>query len=440
LGDAIVIGFGGDESSAKCGTFLILNEIDLSIAHEARDTVYAITVALYSPDGETLAIGAADGSIYLYGVVDDYELVGRCVQNTTPVKFMDFSRDGEWLRSNSESKDLLFFNSDDRSYQSVPASMREVQWSSDTCIYTWHVKSLHEYKFYNEMVTCIHTPTASAPFLACGTSTGYLRLHAFPCNLDFNKKQKQNPSLSSECHRFPAHVDAVACIRFSFDQDRLLSLGQKDQCVIQWRRVSYPLDNARESESSTSLSQPKLEEGSSTSLVGFRKGPLGRFDSKLADLLDGDELVNEIMTEEDLSRDFIPDDNAVPDGLLNGVPVEEVLNPNTNKRTGKLRPKKGSNPETDDSTNIKKQLPSSPEMDIWLEKIVAPSNPPAVQKSIPDMSLRLESVYGYKCRNINNCIAYNKMDDIAYVGATVGIVMRRGNRSQIFFQVLFDVC
>ena len=72
----------------------------------------------YSPEGETLAVGAEDGAIYLYAVLDEFELIGKCVRHTMPVTELDFSADGEWIRTNSKENDVQFFNSDDASLQS----------------------------------------------------------------------------------------------------------------------------------------------------------------------------------------------------------------------------------------------------------------------------------------------------------------------------------
>ena len=45
----------------------------------------------YSPAGDTLAVGVEDGSIFLYAVPDEYELIGKCVRHTSPIISMDFS-------------------------------------------------------------------------------------------------------------------------------------------------------------------------------------------------------------------------------------------------------------------------------------------------------------------------------------------------------------
>ena len=162
MGDIIVVGLGGDVAvNAKSGAYVVVNEDDLLVVHEARDSITPITVVCYSPEGETLAVAAEDGAVYLYAVQDDYELIGRCVRHTTPITALDFSADGAWIRTNAAANEIGFFNADDASYQSNLASMRDVQWSTHTCTLTWHASSVHRSPYAGERVVRLHVPSAA---------------------------------------------------------------------------------------------------------------------------------------------------------------------------------------------------------------------------------------------------------------------------------------
>lgn len=193
---------------------------------------------MFSPEGETLAVGCSDGGIYLYAVHDDYELVGKCDRHESAVTQIDFSKDGEWLRSNSEARELFFFNTDDASFQSNISSMRDVQWATNNCTFSWHVKEVHHSPFAADDMLCNHLlpiPEELAgtvePYLACGSSMGYVRLYPFPCVTE-----------GSEYHRYPAHCSEVAAVKFAFDGSRLVSVGQKDRCIVQWKCLPYGAD------------------------------------------------------------------------------------------------------------------------------------------------------------------------------------------------------
>lgn len=285
LGDTIVVGLGGDSSLAKCGAYVVINEEDLTVVHEARDSTTPITVVKYSPEGETLAVAAMDGAIYLYAVQDDYELIGRCVRHVSPVTQLDFSADGEWIRSNSVDRDLCFFNSDDASFQSNVASMRDVNWSSHTCRFTWHVKSIHRSAFTGEEVTRVHTPSTSSTYVVSGTNYGSLRLHTFPCIPE-----------DAEYHRYPAHVDSVAGVFFSFDEQRLISIGLKDRAILQWKTHVFGQD-----EVAADYDHPESEDF----CLEAREGS-------------------------ELGEDFIPLKGSVVDGILNLDPSDPpMLEPST---------------------------------------------------------------------------------------------------------------
>jgi WD40 repeat protein/Ca2+-binding EF-hand superfamily protein len=368
LGDILVVGFGGSTTSAKSGAFVVLNELDMSIVHEAHDSASSVSIVLFSPDGETLAVGVDDGAVFLYSVQDEYELIGRCLRHDKRIISMDFSMDGEWLRTNSEARDLCFFNADDGSYQSNMASMRDVQWATHTCIYSWHTKALHRTGFNGELVTSVQNCNGAAvhPFIAAGTSLGYIRLDSFPCVAD-----------DAEGHRFPAHVDHVASVRFAFDAERLLTAGRTDRTVVQWKRLPYPIEDKAPQD--------------------FTDGP------------ESEDFALEARGGSDLEPDFMSPASFTADGTLNAA-----------------------------LANDPKGLPAIPSIDVWKDSVVAPVNLPSQNVKVPDISIRLEAVYGYKCQDMRNCVRYNHADGIVYPCATVGVVMNGTTRAQRFFQLHTD--
>lgn len=78
------------------------------IIKELRDSGQWIEVAEYSPDGEKLAIGSHDTTIYVYSV-PDYELIGKCKKHTAAITNLDWSQDSQYIRSVCIGYELLFF-------------------------------------------------------------------------------------------------------------------------------------------------------------------------------------------------------------------------------------------------------------------------------------------------------------------------------------------
>lgn len=380
MGDIVVVGFSGPTSSAKAGAFVVLNEEDLSIVHEAKDSSHSVTVVEFSPEGETLAVGCSDGGIYLYAVHDEYELVGKCDRHETAVTQIDFSKDGEWLRSNSNARELFFFNTDDASFQSNIASMRDVQWATNNCTYTWHVKEVHHNPFVADELLCNHVlPIPEElvgtvePYLACGSSQGYVRLYSFPCVAE-----------GSEYHRYPAHCAQISSVKFAFDGTRLVSAGLRDRCIVQWTCLPHAAD--------TDV-QVQLEE-----------------------IVDDLDLRLEALTGPVLQEAFMPAEAKMSIGLLNDPRVP-----------------------THGMKKVTAEIAPSPENDAWLVSVVEPTALPNVRTGIPDLSLLLEHVYGYEAQTMRNNVRYTATDEIVYTVSTMGIVLNTTNKAQRIFKVIYIV-
>lgn len=390
VGDVLAVGLGGDQNVAasaggKCGAYVIINEEDLSVVHEAKDSMTAITFSLFSPEGETLILGAEDGPIYVYAVQDEYELIGRCIRHTGAICAVDFSKDGEWIRSNSSNGELFFFNCDDASVQSNMGAMRDVQWASSNCIYSWHAKALHNNLFMKESVIGAVTPlsvleattqsSSTAPadpktyhFVASATNLGYLCLRLFPCVLD-----------DVEYHRFMAHVGSVASLVFSHDSEILISCGAFDRCVVQWK---------------CRVLKPELVDGVEIEPV-------------VLDLPESDDYGLEMRGASDIDEDImVPDCGQVP-GLLNDIRNREAL---------------------------EVQPPA------WKEHVVEPNNIGVIHSTAPDVSLVLSYVYGYHAQDMRNNLKYTSNGDIVYVAGAIGVVMNRTTKAQRFFQVVICTC
>ena len=377
MGDIVVVGFGGAAGSPKAGAFVVLNEEDLTVVHEAKDSACAITVVAFSPEGETLAVGCVDGAIYLYAVHDEYELVGKCDRHETAILEVDFSKDGEWLRSNSAARELFFFNTDDASFQSNISSMRDVQWASNNCIFSWHVKETHRSPYVTDQLLCnnqLPIPEELVgtvePYLVGGTRQGYVRLYPFPCVME-----------GSECHRVSAHSSDVAGVKFAFDGSKLVSIGLKDRCIIQWKCLPYAPDT----------DVPVPEDAAA----------------------DDHDLKLEALTGPLLLDSFMPAEAGQPIGLLNMPATQD----------------KGAPPVV--------EVPPGPENDTWLVSVVEPTALPSLKTAIPELSLLLEHVYGYESQTMRNNVRYVSNDEIVYTVSTMGVVLNTGNKAQRIFKVSF---
>ena len=150
--------------------------------------------------------------------------------------------------------------------------MRDVVWSSWTCTLTWHTKSAHRTTYKGEIMTTVHTPSATPNYMAVGTNFGHVRLHHFPCIPE-----------ESECHRFPSHCGSIANVRFNFDETHLLTAGLHDRTVVQWKAIAHDEDA----------------------------------EVQILDLPESEDFRLEARELSDLGEDFMPENGSCVDGVLN---------------------------------------------------------------------------------------------------------------------------
>lgn len=253
LGDVLAVGCENQAGRDDC-MVMILSEEHLSVVHKFRDSPAGVSCVRYSPEGDTLAVGLTDGGILLYSVNDDYEIIAKCLRHAHPVTYIDYSLAGEWLRSNSTTGELYFFNVDDGALQSNIASMRDVSWASQTCLFTWHSKGIHGIdvsRRVERVTACVTTyprnlPDSTGmelvestsigggsmgsgsgmtteghvPLLLSGSSLGQVRIYRYPVVTE-----------PCEHMRYPAHVGVVCSVMFSYDNQYMVTAGH-DGCIL----------------------------------------------------------------------------------------------------------------------------------------------------------------------------------------------------------------
>jgi len=69
----------------------------------------------------------------------------------------------------------------------------------------------------------------------------------------------------------------------------------------------------------------------------------------------------------------------------------------------------------------------------WVGSVVAPSDPPPVDKSQPDIQYELEYVYGYRSADAKQNLHYNPEGNLVYMTACMGIILDKNNNTQTFF-------
>jgi len=224
-----------------------LSATDGSIRCEfmARDANLTISELKYSPDGNVLCIASTDNSVYIYSVPAGYRLVGKFTKHTSPVLYVDISRDGSMMETGSAVNETLVCTIP-TARQVGSAAQRDLasqfqSWCTWTRPCGWPVRAVWGVPEC-EVLSVDRSPLSSADHpavLAASYDSGAVRLFRFPCP-DDDEDQAQS---SLEFH---GHAGPVTRVRWSFDGEGLYSMGGRDRCLFLWhhRRLEDEEDGA----------------------------------------------------------------------------------------------------------------------------------------------------------------------------------------------------
>jgi microtubule-associated protein-like 6 len=245
-GDKLLVGLGADSergNQKKQGAFIVVNEADLTIVAEARDSRQYIVDVRFSLNGETMAVASSDNNIYLYNT-NDFASKGKCKKHTSSITHFDFSVDGDWIQSNCQASELLFFNANTGEHQTSATAMKDIQWASQTCVLGWGVQGIWPPFADGSQMNCADRSN-SGKLLAVADDFGQLKLFRYPC---------VSKGAAFNCSR--GHASHATRVCFVTDDTHVISIGGHDKCVFQWR-----VDKDDEEDDAENLDDEESEEG-----------------------------------------------------------------------------------------------------------------------------------------------------------------------------------
>ncbi|XP_033314732.1 echinoderm microtubule-associated protein-like 2 isoform X3 [Bombus bifarius] len=207
------------------GKWLAIDSETRELYTHHSDGSEPIQVVRFSPDGTLLALGSRDNYIYVYQVNEDavkYSRVGRCMGHSSFITHLDWSMDGQYLRSNSGDYELLYWNPGVCRQIPQPSMMRDMDWASHTCVISFETIGIWpEGADGTDVNNC--TRSGDSKLLATGDDFGKVKLFSYPAC--------QPKSL---CHAYGGHSSHVTNVSFLQDDTRLISTGGSDTSVLQW--------------------------------------------------------------------------------------------------------------------------------------------------------------------------------------------------------------
>ncbi|XP_076633239.1 echinoderm microtubule-associated protein-like 2 isoform X3 [Colletes latitarsis] len=231
------IGFSPDGNvmvvGCTSGKWLAIDSETRELYTHHSDGLEPIQVLRFSPDGTLLALGSRDNCIYIYQVNGDatkYSRVGRCMPkrirrrrgHSSFITHVDWSTDGQYLRSNSGDYELLYWNPGVCRQIPQPSTLRDIEWASHTCIISFETIGIWpEGADGTDINNC--SRSSDSKLLATGDDFGKVKLFSYPAC--------QPKSL---CHTYGGHSSHVTNVSFLQDDTRLISTGGNDTSVLQW--------------------------------------------------------------------------------------------------------------------------------------------------------------------------------------------------------------
>lgn len=392
-GNSIAIGFGsGAKVSAfelptrncnfqpqkKEGAFAIINEQNLIVQYEARDSKKWIRDIKFSPDGQSLGVSSQDNSIYLYNAAD-FASKGKCKKHTSQVTHFDFSLDCEYVQSNCGKHELLYFDAGTGTEHSRPSTLKDVEWATQTCPLGWSTQGLWAPDYFAtkldiNAVDRSRKDEGKPHLLASGDNYGRVRLYRYPCVMKGSAYFEQR-----------GHGHDVRNVRFHPTEPYLFSCGGEDRCIFQWR-IDYD--------------EPE---------VGLNVYEENINSDDEADFADGTQL-----------------DRTLPQELANkGDFSMDIM----------LEQEKSAN-DTEGLVPVKPWAASAIQPTICPNGLLSEEQQADIEASpLPwNNNLQLEFVHGYRSQNSRNNLFYVESDGIIFPAAKLGIVLNRRTHTQTFYR------
>lgn len=160
----------------------------------------------------------------MYDVNKNYALLGKCTKHNSFIVSIDWSQDGNYIRSVCGAHELLFF--DGNTFQqdtSGATNTVETQWASGHAKYGWLVDGIFPAGTDGTHINGVDF-SKDQSLIATGDDYGLVNIFRNPC-----RGGHQPVSLRG-------HSEHVVRVQFHKNDTYLFSVGGYDQTLMQWKR------------------------------------------------------------------------------------------------------------------------------------------------------------------------------------------------------------
>lgn len=374
LGDILAIGM--EDGSAA---LIEANNTSLRVYSTWKHSSSRVNDIKFSPDGQLLAVASSDSNIYLYRTENKktYRRHAVCRGHTEGVTHFDFSLNSQYIQSNGEDKAIIFWDIKGNRIN-TPSSVRDVNWSSFTCIYGWPVQGIWPTKSsYDDINSCMCSQEVGD--IITGGDDGMVKLYRYPA------------VRAGALHQtYVGHASPVVSVGFSSNRRFAISAGGEDRTILLWKHEIEQVDSSGD----------ELPGGGNSSDSSASSASSGKNGSRDA------EPRKEIAD--------VGERSTLQEAVNQNRPTEEII------QLVKLEASRG------DQSKLSAVAP-------WKSSIVEPTEwTPTVGST--DIDFELQWIHGFRSHDCRNNVRYSAAGSIVYTAAAVGVVYSKSAGKQRFLQ------
>ncbi|XP_071826188.1 uncharacterized protein [Apostichopus japonicus] len=190
------------------------------ISKETVPEASPIVCIKFSPDGKNLVAGDEAGTVHVFQILKSgkqLKLCHHCKGHQGSIKSFDWSSDGRFVRSSSLLGEYYVWNMESFQQETNLKSRRNLDWGSSQSLHGFHCKGL--WGEGSSSVTAVDVNKKQ--LLVAGMEDSKLDIHHFP-------------STKSDLKTSIPVLSGVSNLRFLSNEDRLVSVGGKSCCSLQW--------------------------------------------------------------------------------------------------------------------------------------------------------------------------------------------------------------
>ena len=148
-------------------------------------------------------------------VAKDY----TCSKHNAPLRAIDFSTDNQFVRSNCNAYECLFYSAQDGEHiEQGGTRFRDVPWATESCVLTWACQGVGDDAACGDR-------SRGGDEMAVATKAGGVKVFRFPA-ADAGKCESVGDARG--------HTHNVPSIGWSADDKRIYTVGGGDRAVMTW--------------------------------------------------------------------------------------------------------------------------------------------------------------------------------------------------------------